>query len=856
MKKLYFSLLVLFAVTISFAYTRSQSISGNSEKTAPSGKVAEVQETGLLVLQTEHPSYRLDGIKVTFSEPDCLLFEIRKPGHSVLVLKSKAPLMIAEYKGLIVRLRPGWDGTLGYSLYTLEIEAYASGSGQVRLTEQPVLAGLAQSQSELDARTSRFPENNEDLIKWQKVWRIKLANRLMNGGFPKRVPMEAEVIATEDHPSFTLRLVRYKTQSDHSNTLLISIPKNVSDAVPLLIALHGHEATWGEADTGAFTAGYPDDFCAYFAERGWAVVQPATMNHTLQHAGWTLQGEWTWDAMVALDYAISLPQVDARHVSVCGLSTGGHLAMNLLALDDRVNSGVVGCVLSSWHHYRERMRIPPHCDCGIFGQLGDLIEQCDWAALAAPKPVQFHHGRQDACYCPGADPALLNTEWNTSVMPEKEFGAIFAEVKKAYKLTGAPEKVKLFIHNEGHRVNNEAAYNFLTGEKVKLISKRVITFSPITGGVGFINEDGTNEHYLQLPEKKDMRWSGMGPVFPDKKHCIISSYDNYSITANVTGKLFTRLWKYNLSTGELTELITKGRPSNQIFCSGLLSDGEHMLCSVCTEDNTYQLLYLTDLDGSEWKLLSGKEEFIYGVQMNHNETRIAFHVASEGYAINTFDMEGKDRRRVAGEDGHLFFGPVWSPDDKWLAYLDCNNKTDPSHHYANLCIGNPEGNEHRVVTTGQSQYFGTAYGTRDHRGGGSNCTAWTPDGKYLIYTKLSVGAHHDAAYHAELGNHLENVFSPESARGGSSICLLNPFSVTEIPVTRYEEGKWDFRGAVSPDGEKMAYTSTKVAGRGEIFVCNINGNNNKFLTAGKDGFGADFPRWIEIVVEEGSLIAK
>ena len=294
------------------------------------------------------------------------------------------------------------------------------------------------------------------------------------------------------------------------------------------------------------------------------------------------------------------------------------------------------------------MRIPPHCDCGIFGQLGDLIEQCDWAALAAPKPVQFQHGRQDACYCPGADPELLNTEWNTSVMPEKEFEGIFTEVKRAYQLTGEPENVKLYIHNEGHRVNNEAAYRFLSGEKVKWISKRVITFSPITGGVGFINEDGTNEHYLQLPEKKDMRWSGMGPIFPDKKHCIISSYDNYSITANVTGKLYTRLWKYNLSTGELTELITKGRPSNQIFCSGLLSDGKHMLCSVCTEDNKYQLLYLTDLDGSEWKLLSGKEEFIYGVQMNHNETRIAFHIASEGYTINTFDMEGQDQKTCCG----------------------------------------------------------------------------------------------------------------------------------------------------------------------------------------------------------------
>jgi dienelactone hydrolase len=289
----------------------------------------------------------------------------------------------------------------------------------------------------------------------------------MNGGFPAKVQPEAEVMEIFDHPSFTLRKIRYRTQPDRINTLLLSLPRNLSGRMPLLIALHGHESTWGEADTSAFTQGHPDDFCAFFAERGWAVLEPATMNHTLQHPGWTLQGEWTWDAMVALDYAIALPQVDDRHVMVCGLSTGGHLAMNMLALDNRVSAGVIGCVLSTWHHYRERMRIPPHCDCGILGQLGDWLEQCDWAALAVPKPVQFQHGRQDAGFCPGADPALLDPSWNTAVMPAEEFSAAFGEVEKAYRVEGGDEKVRLYIHNDGHHVDAEAAYLFLMSELKK-----------------------------------------------------------------------------------------------------------------------------------------------------------------------------------------------------------------------------------------------------------------------------------------------------------------------------------------------------------------------------------------------------
>ncbi len=146
-----------------------------------------------------------------------------------------------------------------------------------------------------------------------------------------------------------------------------------------MLALHGHEARWGKADEVAFEMGHVDDFCAYFAQRGWAVLQPATMQHHLQHERWTLQGQWTWDAIVALDYAATVAQVDMSRCVACGLSTGGYLAMNVLALDQRVRAGVVGCILSTWNHYG-RYRMPPHCDCGIVTQLGGRLEQCDWAA--------------------------------------------------------------------------------------------------------------------------------------------------------------------------------------------------------------------------------------------------------------------------------------------------------------------------------------------------------------------------------------------------------------------------------------------------------------------------------------------
>jgi hypothetical protein len=419
-------------------------------------------------LESGHAANRLDGIEVLGLTGDVLSLEARRAGRGLLVLASDQPLVVDSVRGAEARLKPGWDGTLGYGRYGLELSIPAAGRVSVRLRSiPPPKAVIPTSDGDLAAflgafrgRPSRFPDNPRSFVAWRREYRQKLAAWLMGGRLPDRVPLAARTLATEDFPKFTLRRVEYRSRADRKGTLLLALPKGRVKA-PLLLALHGHEAAWGEADPRAFRSGHADDFCAYFAERGWAVLQPATMDHVLQHPGETLQGQWTWDAMVALDYALGTREADAGRVAVCGLSTGGHLAMNVLALDGRVRAGVVGCVLSTWNHCRRACRLPPHCDCGIGEQLAARLETCDWAALAAPKPVQFQHGRQDACFCPGADPRLLDLKWNTRVMPVAEFEALLAEVRRAYRLAGRPEAVVTTLHNAGHRVDNEAAFRWL-----------------------------------------------------------------------------------------------------------------------------------------------------------------------------------------------------------------------------------------------------------------------------------------------------------------------------------------------------------------------------------------------------------
>lgn len=419
----------------------------------------------MLEIVSDHPKASTQALERLTLDNGVLTAQAPAGAAAVVVLRSSCPLKIASAANAAAELRPGWDGSLGYGLYALHLAAASAGALRVVLEQTPPrTAPLVDSPAQQAAferafagRASRFPDGPAFAV-WQAEYRPKLAHWLMGGPEPIGVDPQPVFSHHSDGGGFSLHWMQYRSHADRACKALISLPRGVGRA-PLLVALHGHEATWGAADAGAFTSGHNDDFCAHFAARGWAVLQPPTMDHNLQHVGWTLQGEWTHDAIAAIDAVLTCDEIDASRLAVCGLSTGAHLAMNVLALDARVRAGVVGCVLSTWDHYQRRFRIPPHCDCGITAQLADRLEPCDWAALAAPKPVQYHYGLKDACFMPGADEALLQLEWNNGVLPRAQWQAMWDELSRAYR--GRESSLAVHYHGEAHRVDAAAALAWL-----------------------------------------------------------------------------------------------------------------------------------------------------------------------------------------------------------------------------------------------------------------------------------------------------------------------------------------------------------------------------------------------------------
>jgi len=191
----------------------------------------------------------------------------------------------------------------------------------------------------------------------------------------------------------------------------------------------------------------------------------------------------------------------------------------------------------------------------------------------------------------------------------------------------------------------------------------------------------------------------------------------------------------------------------------------------------------------------------------------------------------------------LFFGPSWSPNGEWLAFVGCLHKQDAAHSWADIFICRPDGSGLKAVTSGQSHWFATSHGTPETRGNGSNVVSWSDDGQYLYYTKVKPGSVTAWEYQAERPDtdHFNRDYKPENACGGSSLSLLDPFSGEEINLTGYEELNWDFRVCANNDKSKnnILFCRAKIGSPCELWIMDKNGSNQRILTKGFQGMGAD-----------------
>ncbi|HVV70335.1 MAG TPA: acetylxylan esterase, partial [Verrucomicrobiae bacterium] len=166
------------------------------------------------------------------------------------------------------------------------------------------------------------------------------------------------------------------------------------------------------------------------AVENWGLFSPQAESH-LQ----SVMGLQAWDSIRALDFLLSLPDVDPDRIGVTGASGGGTQTFILCALDPRPAVAFPAVMVST--------AMQGGCTCENASLLRIDTGNVEFAAMFAPKPLGMT----------AAD------DW-TKEMPSKGF----PELKAHFAMMGAPENVMLkpllhFGHNYNY-VSRAAMYSW------------------------------------------------------------------------------------------------------------------------------------------------------------------------------------------------------------------------------------------------------------------------------------------------------------------------------------------------------------------------------------------------------------
>lgn len=190
--------------------------------------------------------------------------------------------------------------------------------------------------------------------------------------------------------------------------------------------------------------------------------------------GYTSAGVECWNAMRALDYLQTRPEIDSSRLGVTGRSGGGATSWWIAAADERIKAAVPVAGISDLQaHLLEgiepRLRkgvITGHCDCMYFINLyrWDFTQLI---ALCAPRAV------------------LLGNSDEDPIFPKPGYLRMVDKVKKIYALLNAPDSFALLETKGGHvdtaelrRGINAWMNKWLKGDTNPPAAEKPIKFEP------------------------------------------------------------------------------------------------------------------------------------------------------------------------------------------------------------------------------------------------------------------------------------------------------------------------------------------------------------------------------------------
>lgn len=285
------------------------------------------------------------------------------------------------------------------------------------------------------------------------------------GPLPEKTPLNARVTRKLEREAYTIENVIFESRPGFPVTGNLYLPKAKTPA-PGVIGVCGHSLNGKAAEAY-------QSFAQGLARLGYVcfIIDPAGQGERFQYlkeglksrygggvsehiqAGnqQTLVGEFlgtwfAWDGIRALDYLLTRPEVDPKHIGVTGNSGGGTQTTWLCGLDTRWTMAAPACFITTFRRNAEN-ELPADTEQCPPNVLALDLDHSDFLAAQAPKPVIILAKEYDYFDARGSEEAL-------------------ARQQSLYRLFGKESNAALSIGASYHgytQENREAMYRFFNG---------------------------------------------------------------------------------------------------------------------------------------------------------------------------------------------------------------------------------------------------------------------------------------------------------------------------------------------------------------------------------------------------------
>jgi Acetyl xylan esterase (AXE1) len=269
---------------------------------------------------------------------------------------------------------------------------------------------------------------------------------------PAKTPIKATIFGKVDRGDHTVEKVYFESYPGFYVTGNLYRPKNVSGKIPAVLCAHGHW-TYGRLENQQLNSAPAR--AASFARQGYAAFtydmvgynDSAAISHRFaaghkenivdREALWgvNLLGLQLWDSIRAVDFLLTLPEVDPDRIAITGESGGGTQTFLLMAVDDRVKLSAPVNMVS--------FLMQGGSVCENAPNLRIDTNNVEIASLMAPRPMMMVSATGD---------------WTKNTMTSE-----YPAVRGVYKLFNAEDKLTAIQIDAPHNYNQpsrEAVYGW------------------------------------------------------------------------------------------------------------------------------------------------------------------------------------------------------------------------------------------------------------------------------------------------------------------------------------------------------------------------------------------------------------